>query len=350
MSDAGPSGTLTDAPGLGLSIDLALEPRATFDAVLDELGLRGIPLEDTGRVLEWEPGERILLERHPAPWEPELTTEVELRFEAVGDGTRVTLEHRGWERVLDDGGSELVGWFAGEVAAPLLRATSPSRFVVWLIDRRTRRPSGPHARDVYRDPLYHWPYFRVILMELALTAGDFLLELGCGGGAFLHEALRTGCRAAAVDHSPDMVRLAREMNGNAVEDGRLEIVEADAARLPFPDATFTCAAMMGVLGFLPDPVAVFREIKRVLAGGGRLVVLGSDPALRGTPAAPEPMASQLRFYEDEELERLAREAGLTDVRVERRELIQHAREAEVPEEHLQLFEGPGAPLLLARSS
>jgi hypothetical protein len=62
------------------------------------------------------------------------------------------------------------------------------------------------------------------------------------------------------------------------------------------------------------------------------------------------MASQLRFHEDEELEQLARAAGLANIRVERRELARHAREAGVPKEHMSLFEGSRAPFLLARSS
>jgi len=129
--------------------------------------------------------------------------------------------------------------------------------------------------------------------------------------------------------------------------GLLEIQRADAEQLPFPDGMFTCAAMTGVLGFLPDPVAALREIRRVLASGGRLVVLGADPALRGTPAAPEPMASRLHFYEDDEHRQLALAAGFDRATVVRRDLEPFARQVGVPEEHLALFAGQGTPFLLA---
>ena len=46
--------------------------------------------------------------------------------------------------------------------------------------------------------------------------------------------------------------------------------------------------------------------------------------------------------------RIGLDAGLDDVRVVRIPLDELAREAGVPEEHLPLFEGPGAPFLLAR--
>jgi SAM-dependent methyltransferase len=347
------------------SIDVALEPRAAFDSIctelssaLERLGMRfdtgpgGTVTAGTleiGRVISWTPGERVALEWHPATWDPATTTTLELRVEPHEDGSVITVEIRGWERVVRDPG-ELAGWFGSEVAAPLFQRTGPSAFGDWLTDRLARRPSGASSRAVYRDPLYHYPNFHVILQELALTADDYLLEVGCGGGALLKTALRSGCRAAAIDHSHEMVGLARGENAEAVAAGRLDVREARADSLPFPDGTFTCAAMTGVLGFLADPVAALAEIRRVLAPGGRIVVLGSDPELKGTPGAPEPMASRLRFYTEDELERLGRDAGFDDVRAIRRDLEPYAREAGVPEEHLALFAGKdnGARFLLAR--
>jgi SAM-dependent methyltransferase len=349
---------------LQLSIGLALEPPAAFAVLVEELAAAlarsGITFEpgpdgrvvegefEVGRVIDWQPGQQILLQWRPANWQPGETSEVALRLEPVEAGTRAVLEHRGWGG-LTGSAEELAAWFAGEAAAPILRATAPAALGDWLTDRRTRRPSGAQARSVYRDPTYHYPNFRVILAELALTADDYLIEVGCGGGALLKQALRSGCRAAAVDHSPDMVRLAQDENRDAVAQGRLVIREASAGELPFPEATFTCAAMTGVLGFLPDPLAAFREIHRVLRPGGRFVALGADPALRGTPAAPEPIASRLHFYTDDELEALGHQAGFKDARVVRRDLEPFAREAGIPEAHLALFHGPGGPFLIART-
>ena len=348
---------------VSVSIDLAFPSTTAFDILVEELtaalAQNGMVFEagtnghmtsgefEVGRVVAWKPGELIRLQWHQADWEPEETTNVEMRFEPVDGGTRVTVEHRGWGGLLGSPG-ELAGWFAVSVVAPFLQVTAPSAFGNWLTDRRARRPSGAQARGVYRDPLYHYPNFQVILDELALSPDDYLIEVGCGGGALLAQALKSGCRAAAIDHSPDMVQLARQVNHDAIIEGRLDIQQASADHLPFPDATFTCAAMTGVFGFLPDPVAALRELRRVLDAGGRLVVLGSEPALRGTPAAPEPIASRLRFYEDDELQRLAEEAGFAQAQVVRRDLEPFARQAGIPEEHVALFAGPGAPFLLAR--
>jgi SAM-dependent methyltransferase len=343
-----------DTTTLRLGLDVALAPEEAFAAVVADLvaalARQGVALEtgaggravargvEVGQVLAWEPGRRFALSWRAADWLPDATSEVALDVEPLGDRTRVTLEHRGWGAALG-GGAEQLGWFASAVAAPALAAATPGPLGDWVTDRQARRPWGPQSRAVYADPLYHYPNFHALLAELELGPDDILLEVGCGGGAFLRQALASGCRAAAVDHSPDMVQLSRHENEEAVRSGRLDVREAPADALPFADATFTKAAMTGVLGFLPDPVLAFGEIRRTLRPGGRFVCLGSDPELRGTPAAPEPMASRLRFYADAKLAELGRRAGFTAVRVLDHDLSAAAREVGVPEEHLPLFAG-----------
>ncbi|RQG93424.1 methyltransferase domain-containing protein [Natrarchaeobius chitinivorans] len=292
---------------------------------------------DVGRVTVWEPGESIVLEWCGASWAPEELTELAVDFEELEDGTQVTVEHRGWGRLIDDS-TDLVGWCADELVAPLLEATAPESFGDWLTDRQARTPAGEHARETYSEPLYHYPAFHLLLDELDLSPDDHLLEIGCGGGAFLELALEAGCHAAAVDHSREMVEVARRTNREAVDEGRLRVDEADAEALPFDDDTFTCATMAKVLGLLPDPAAALEELHRVLEPGGRIVVEGSDPELRGTVAAPEPLASRLEFYESDDLEGIARDAGFEEVEVVRRTLEPYAETVGVPEEHRSLFE------------
>jgi len=58
----------------------------------------GAPFE-VGRVLEWNPGENVRFEWRQRDFAPGDVTEVEVRFERVAGGTRVTLQHRGWDRI-----------------------------------------------------------------------------------------------------------------------------------------------------------------------------------------------------------------------------------------------------------
>ena len=74
-----------------------------------------------GRVLVWEPARRLVL-RYADRGHDIDGTEVEVRFEAVDGGSRVTLEHRGWERLAADlaagkirtkrwGWANILGWY-----------------------------------------------------------------------------------------------------------------------------------------------------------------------------------------------------------------------------------------------
>ena len=54
---------------------------------------------EVGRVLVWKPAERLVFELRARSFEPDQRTEVEIVFEAEGEGTRVTVEHRGWDRL-----------------------------------------------------------------------------------------------------------------------------------------------------------------------------------------------------------------------------------------------------------
>lgn len=57
---------------------------------------------EIGVVQAWEPGSRLVVSyRHPR-LPPAPLTEIEVRFDAVDGGTRVTLEHRGWDRLPPD--------------------------------------------------------------------------------------------------------------------------------------------------------------------------------------------------------------------------------------------------------
>ncbi len=177
----------------------------------------------------------------------------------------------------------------------------------WLTDRVARRPSGRRARETYGADDVHDFARRAILEALALRTGDRLFEVGCGGGLLLRDALTTGATATGLDHSQEMVELARERAPAA------DVVQGTAERLPFQDASFTAVAMSIVFSFLPEPLAALRECRRVLEPGGRIAIYTTSLRLRGTPAAPEPLASRSYFYENAELTGLASKAGFSDV-------------------------------------
>ena len=111
------------------------------------------------------------------------------------------------------------------------RQTGLNKFV----DKTARKPSGWFAKRMYSNPRGHYKSFRWTLDKLQLEPDDIFLEIGCGGGVLLNMALEIIKHARAIDHSADMVQIAKEKNQKAVSEGRVEIVQGNAESLPWDD-------------------------------------------------------------------------------------------------------------------
>ncbi|MDR2076028.1 MAG: metalloregulator ArsR/SmtB family transcription factor [Desulfovibrio sp.] len=95
-------------------------------------------------------------------------------------------------------------------------------------------------------------------------------DLGCGTGNVLAAMLDKAMTLIGVDGSPRMLELARRRFANAGERVSLRI--GDLTHLPLRDAEADFAAMNMVLHHVSSPLEVLREIQRILAPGGRLVL------------------------------------------------------------------------------
>jgi len=107
-----------------------------------------------------------------------------------------------------------------------------------------------------------------------LEPGERVLDLGCGAGTdTLVAAQMVGPegRVAGIDMTPEMLEKAR---ASAAELGvkNVEFVEGEAESLPFADESFDVVISNGVIDLIPEKDAVFGELHRVLAPGGRLQI------------------------------------------------------------------------------
>jgi arsenite methyltransferase len=107
-----------------------------------------------------------------------------------------------------------------------------------------------------------------------LAAGERVLDLGSGAGTDSLIAAQmvgdTG-RVTGIDMTPKMLARARAAASEMGIDNA-EFVEAEAEQLPFPDASFDVVISNGVIDLIPDKDAVFAELFRVLAPGGRIQI------------------------------------------------------------------------------
>jgi SAM-dependent methyltransferase len=104
---------------------------------------------------------------------------------------------------------------------------------------------------------------------------DRVLDVGCGPGVAVAHAAAKATRGlvAGMDHSPVMIQQAIKRNQAEVRAGRVELRVGSAEALIYPDGRFTKACAVNVAMFWSSAQDGLRELYRVLAPGGCLVVI-----------------------------------------------------------------------------
>ncbi len=166
---------------------------------------------------------------------------------------------------------------------------------------------------------------RAIVAAAAPGPNDMLLDVACGGGIVVCAFAPHVRYATGIDMTPAMLDRARAL---AAEKGVGNVAwrEGDVAALPWPDATFTIVITRFAVHHFPDPAAVLREMVRVCAPGGRIVVVdtcaSADPARAARFNRLEKLRdpSHVRALPQGELCGLFRTAGLGEPQVSHAEL------------------------------
>jgi 2-polyprenyl-3-methyl-5-hydroxy-6-metoxy-1,4-benzoquinol methylase len=154
---------------------------------------------------------------------------------------------------------------------------------------------------------------RAFLVE-RVTAGERVLDLGCGDGAFAGELVAAGCEVTMADVAEQALRRARTRAPGAVA-----VALVEGAALPFDEDAFDVVWAGEVLEHVADVVGLLAEVRRVLRWGGRL--LATTPwhgrIVVATDAHFDPRADHLRFFSARTLRAVLADAGFSDVEVRR---------------------------------
>jgi SAM-dependent methyltransferase len=161
------------------------------------------------------------------------------------------------------------------------------------------------------------PTYEAALARVGLNAGQLVLDIGCGVGAFLRMVTERGARAHGLDASEALLDVARARLPHA--DLRIGDMEA----LPWEDETFDLVTGFNAFFFADDILAALREAGRVAKPGAPVVIQVWGPHERndleamkeiarpfmpprpaGAPAEPDYSAPGV-------LEELSTKAGLT---------------------------------------
>jgi len=182
--------------------------------------------------------------------------------------------------------------------------------------RRRRRPEldprlYAQLREIERT---HWWFRgrrRILLAALERQAvhARAILDVGCGAGANLELLAERFPDAAlqGVDVEREPLRFCRA-------DRRLPVSQADAARLPFADASFDLVTALDALEHFADDASALREVHRVCRPGGTLVL--TVPAFGWLWGSVDELGHHHRRYRRRELVTRVEAAGF-DVDLDR---------------------------------
>ncbi len=130
-------------------------------------------------------------------------------------------------------------------------AHSDSYYAPWIEDQRPRR-------------IKMWGERLKTLNSLAAGKGS-LLDVGCAEGLFLELAGKDGWDVTGTEISEFAAKYGKEKIG-------LNIMHGELSDMKFPDNSFDAVTMWHVLEHTTDPVAVLREIRRILKDNGTFIL------------------------------------------------------------------------------
>jgi ubiquinone/menaquinone biosynthesis C-methylase UbiE/DNA-binding transcriptional ArsR family regulator len=174
---------------------------------------------------------------------------------------------------LDPSARRLWGLLRAETARTPLAAQDDRRLAAILAARQTR------SQAFFSSAAGQWDRLRREMFgeRFDLHALGGLLEpdwvmgdLGCGTGQLAEAVAPFVRRVIAVDRSRAMLRAARRRLGGA---HNVDLRQGELEALPVDDGALHAATLCLVLHHVSEPLAVLREAARVLAPGGRLLVV-----------------------------------------------------------------------------
>jgi len=156
----------------------------------------------------------------------------------------------------------------------------------------------------------HWWYrgrrsvLEGVIERLRLPARARILDAGCGSGRNMVELTRHGT-VTGIELSPTSVTIARERSVG-------EVIEGSVLQMPFESGSFDLAVSLDVIEHLEDDLAARRELRRVVAPGGALLV--TVPAYQWLWSGHDEINHHFRRYTRKSLQLVAEQAGWETVR------------------------------------
>lgn len=143
-----------------------------------------------------------------------------------------------------------------------------------------------------------------------LPPGATLVDLGCGTAALAAQIAPHVKRVIGIDNSADMLKVARRRTA-ALDN--VELRRGELAELPLADGEADIVLMILALTYVSDPPAVIRELSRILAPGGRAVII--DLLRHDRDDFRRQLEQKWMGFDPAELAKMLRHAGMEQANV-----------------------------------
>ena len=108
-----------------------------------------------------------------------------------------------------------------------------------------------------------------LLKELHIDENSHVIDIACGKGtSAVYTAKKYGCKAAAIDISPELIKEAKRIARMHNVSKRVDFFVGDAMKLPFESESFDAALSQAMLVLVDDKIRAIQEARRVLKRGG----------------------------------------------------------------------------------
>lgn len=163
----------------------------------------------------------------------------------------------------------------------------------------------------------HTPVSLWSIDHININEDDIILDIGCGSGLNvkrLHEK-SSKAKTYGIDYSSTSVKKSKILNREEINNGQIEIIEANVQEMPFEDETFNIITAFETVYFWPTLTESFTEVKRILKPKGQFCII-MDANGRFTDELIEiEIRDNCNFYTDKELTKYLKEAGFSKITV-----------------------------------
>ena len=146
---------------------------------------------------------------------------------------------------------------------------------------------------------------------------DKILDIGCGGGKnlerFAKQIGKDGC-VVGIDYSEVSVEKSTDLNKQAIDDGKVKVLQGSVSEMPFEDESFDIVTGFETIYFWPDFINDLKEVNRVLKKDGLVFFCNEAVYREGKMDKYEDLIELLdmKIYSEDVLKSALEKAGFKD--------------------------------------